>query len=1230
MRGSIQLNLSQVYRQIFWLIRRGEMNSNTAEQKPWDGSNCYVPSKGQKVSERKMSADESCSTNAQMKLDLPDTYELLECLGEGCFGVVAKCQKVDTGQIVAIKFPFGRENDNEVSMLRSIKSKIDKHDNIIEFIDSFPTRCGTALVFEQLDIDLHEYLAKLDERLPLADIRSITQQIATALDALKGIRVIHGDLHLGNIMMVNHQTQPLKVKLIDFGGSILRTEETLERIMQPLHIWSPEVALGLPFTEAIDMWALGCVLFEMLFGQRPVNGHCPYEIIRSIINIRGMPEDHLIDNSPLAEFYFNRTESNTWKFKTPAEFIRDSCMGDDNNCKIGESYKIVPVDFDDEYEPCLALLRALLTTDPDDRITPSEVLKHPFITESDLNFQTDEVETSDETYSANAAMKIDLPDTYELLECLGKGCFGVVTKCQKVDTGQIVAIKFPLGRGDDNEVSMLRRIKSKIDKHDNIIEFIDSFPTRCGTALVFEQLDINLHEYLAKLDERLPLADIRSITKQIATALDVLKGIRVIHGDLHLGNIMMVNHLTQPLKVKLIDFGGSILRTEETLECIMQPLHIWSPEVALGLPFTEAIDMWALGCVLFEMLFGQRPVNGHCPYEIIRSIINIRGMPEDYLLDNSPLAEFYFNRTESNTWEFKTPAEFIRDSCMGDDNNCKIGESHKLVHVDFDDEYEPCLALLWALLTMDPDDRITPSEVLKHLFITESNLNFQTDEVETSDETCSANSPITIDLPDTYELLECLGKGGFGVVVKCQKVDTGQIVAIKFPLGQEDDNEVSMLRRIKSKIDKHDNIIEFIDSFPTRFGTALVFEQLDIDLHEYLANLDERLPLADIRSITKQIATALEALKGIQVIHGDLHLGNIMMINHQTQPLKVKLIDFGGSIPSTEETLERIVQPLHILSPEVALGLPFTEAIDMWALGCVLFEMLFGQRPFNGHCPYEIIRSIINIRGMPEDHLIDNSPLAEFYFYRTESNTWEFKTPAEFIRDSCMGDDNNCKIGESYKIVPVDFDDEYEPCLALLRALLTTDPGDRITPSEVLKHPFITESDLNFQTDEVETSGSSSFTSLNETSEREPPAMPLKDDASINVQPDDSTPAFHIFPSDVILVKPALAENTLELEDWDCAFRFQTDEVKVSVDILPSDEILVQPETAENAALHEDQESAVSFQSGLDKASESLISEESITHDLGTKQKKKKKNCIQQPLSWMRKTFLCCVDDDDD
>ena len=77
---------------------------------------------------------------------------------------------------------------------------------------------------------------------------------------------------------------------------------------------------------------------------------------------------------------------------------------------------------------------------------------------------------------------------------------------------------------------------------------------------------------------------------------------------------------------------------------------------------------------------------------------------------------------------------------------------------------------------------------------------------------------------------------------------------------------------------------------------------------------------------------------------------------------------------------------------------------------------------------------------------------------------------------------------------------------------------------------------ISFQTDEVETSGRSSFTSPNETFECEPPATPLKDDVSI-VQPDDSTPAFHILPSDVILVKPALAKNTPELEDWDCAVR---------------------------------------------------------------------------------------------
>ena len=62
-----------------------------------------------------------------------------------------------------------------------------------------------------------------------------------------------------------------------------------------------------------------------------------------------------------------------------------------------------------------------------------------------------------------------------------------------------------------------------------------------------------------------------------------------------------------------------------------------------------------------------------------------------------------------------------------------------------------------------------------------------------------------------------------------------------------------MLSSIKSKIDNLDNIVKLIDWFPTKIGTALVFELVDISLHDYLSNINEPIPLADFRAIIKQV-----------------------------------------------------------------------------------------------------------------------------------------------------------------------------------------------------------------------------------------------------------------------------------------------------------------------------------------------------------------------------------------
>ncbi|XP_073319536.1 homeodomain-interacting protein kinase 1-like [Pagrus major] len=103
----------------------------------------------------------------------------------------------------------------------------------------------------------------------LSDIRTVIQQMATAFDMLKGIGVIHTDVHLHNIMMENHQTRPFRVELIDFGVAISRSEASQGALLQPLCFRSPKIMLGCPFSEAIDMWSLGCVTFIMICGKLP-------------------------------------------------------------------------------------------------------------------------------------------------------------------------------------------------------------------------------------------------------------------------------------------------------------------------------------------------------------------------------------------------------------------------------------------------------------------------------------------------------------------------------------------------------------------------------------------------------------------------------------------------------------------------------------------------------------------------------------------------------------------------------------------------------------------------------------------------------------------------------------------------------------------------------------------------------------------------------------------------
>ena len=152
-----------------------------------------------------------------------------------------------------------------------------------------------------------------------------------------------------------------------------------------------------------------------------------------------------------------------------------------------------------------------------------------------------------------------------------------------------------------------------------------------------------------------------------------------------------------------------------------------------------------------------------------------------------------------------------------------------------------------------------------------------------------------------YEVLEFLGKGTFGQVVKAWKKGTSEIVAIKILKNhpsyvRQGQIEVGILSRLSDENSEEFNFVRAYECFDYKSHTCLVFEMLEQNLYEFLKqNKFMPLPLNAIRPILFQVLTALNKLKSLGLIHADLKPENIMLVAPQRQPFRVKVIDFGSA-----------------------------------------------------------------------------------------------------------------------------------------------------------------------------------------------------------------------------------------------------------------------------------------------------------------------------------------------
>ncbi|XP_061697226.1 homeodomain-interacting protein kinase 2-like isoform X2 [Syngnathoides biaculeatus] len=325
-----------------------------------------------------------------------------------------------------------------------------------------------------------------------------------------------------------------------------------------------------------------------------------------------------------------------------------------------------------------------------------------------------------------------------------------------------------------------------------------------------------------------------------------------------------------------------------------------------------------------------------------------------------------------------------------------------------------------------------------------------------------------VTLGGVHTVEDVLGEGTFGVVVKCRNTETDTTVAaIKvFKNHQNSVNnakeEICILKQLWSLDPDKCNIVRWEGFFFHKENICLSFELLDQNLREFMQH-HSALSIQQLRPVVHQLATALSHMSKIGLVHADIKPENIMVVDRRQKPLKVKLADFGLAKNVSDIVPGDCVQTLWYRAPEVILGIPFNETVDVWSLGLVAVELATGQPLYPGRTEYDILNFVTNTQGQPADYVLDRGKEVDQYFRKecTGVHRWKLKSPEQFAKET--GCQPKCARSlilnslDELKMVMVDIVGQQcteQLFVRLVKKMLDLDPNLRVKSEKVLLHPF--------------------------------------------------------------------------------------------------------------------------------------------------------------------------------
>ncbi|KAF1920837.1 kinase-like domain-containing protein [Ampelomyces quisqualis] len=335
---------------------------------------------------------------------------------------------------------------------------------------------------------------------------------------------------------------------------------------------------------------------------------------------------------------------------------------------------------------------------------------------------------------------------YRMVRHLGRGVFANVAQAEdrNADTDdpsrKLVAIKMIrrnelMRKASQKEMEFLRKV-NEADPQDkrHIVRLLGSFDHKGHLCIVFEHMSKNLRDLLKEETNGhgLGLAAVRVYAKQMFNGLQHLQNCQVIHLDLKPDNVLVSE---DKKTIKLADFGTAVDKRDiiERTEYLVSRFYR-APEIILGMDISYPVDMWAVGCTVYELWTGKILFTGRSNNQMVKAFMDCLGWPSEKLLRkglaNNILDHFEFGSSlkfisrEVDKQGRLNIRKLEQQKKINRDMKTRVHDAAKGITSDNPSvtELNDLSDLLSACLHMNVEKRLTPKEALNHKFFASKNL----------------------------------------------------------------------------------------------------------------------------------------------------------------------------------------------------------------------------------------------------------------------------------------------------------------------------------------------------------------------------------------------------------------------------------------------------------------------------------------------------------------------------